>query len=86
MSEQEGANNCCSSCHDGDYVCHCLCVNEDMIIEAILNGAFTVDDLRLFTDAGNGCTACHPKLREYLKEYGPIAAERQKLRVALTTV
>jgi bacterioferritin-associated ferredoxin len=49
-------------------VCHCLRVTEDVILEALaLFDLRTLSDLRHHTGAGDGCTACHQRLRGYLE-------------------
>lgn len=85
MAENPTQHSCCQECAD-QYVCYCLRVTEDMAVEAILNGANTFDDLRGLTDAGNGCTACHSKLRTLLEVFATEAAERDAKRRALATI
>lgn len=49
-------------------VCPCLGVAEDEILEAIKTREIgSVKDIIRYTQAGDGCTACHPLLREYLE-------------------
>lgn len=48
-------------------VCHCLGVTEAEILQAFDDRHIkTVNDITDYTSAGDGCTACHPQLREYL--------------------
>lgn len=48
-------------------VCHCLHVTEEDILEALERWDIrTLRELMRRTDAGTGCMACHPALREYL--------------------
>ena len=75
----------CATC-SGQYVCHCLHVTEEMVIEAIAAGATTIVELRRNTLAGEGCTACHRRLREYLVEAGFCVAEDVGSRRELITV
>lgn len=50
-------------------VCHCLQVTEQTVIEAIQTCEIKcVKDIARFTQAGEGCTACHPALEKYLAE------------------
>jgi NAD(P)H-nitrite reductase large subunit len=52
-------------------ICHCLQVTEDALVDAIVTlGLRTVKDLREHTGAGDGCTACHVRLREVLDRHG----------------
>ena len=50
-------------------VCHCLQITEDVVLTALetLN-IRSVSDLRQHTGAGEGCTACHRRLRQYLEQ------------------
>jgi bacterioferritin-associated ferredoxin len=53
----------CDTC-PGRLACHCLGVTEEAVLEAAsLSGAATINDLRRLTGAGDGCTACHQRLR-----------------------
>lgn len=55
------------------YVCACLRVSRAELLEAIASlKVRTLEDLRAHTGAGDGCTACHRRLRHYL---GPVADE-----------
>ncbi|MFN0055789.1 MAG: bacterioferritin-associated ferredoxin [Planctomycetales bacterium] len=50
-------------------VCHCLKVSESTLVEAIaICGAASVRELCHQTGAGGGCTACHSRLRELIRE------------------
>jgi bacterioferritin-associated ferredoxin len=68
-------SNCSSAVLNasGHYVCVCLRMTHTELVSAItcLN-IRTLKDLRLQTGAGDGCTACHRRLRHYL---GPVAEE-----------
>ena len=58
--------NDCDNC-PGRVVCHCLQITEEMLLEALDTfNPRTVKDVRLYTGAGDGCTACHKRLRKYL--------------------
>jgi len=70
----DGGN--CNGC-PGDYVCGCLKITEDQILASVAAGANTVRELKQMIGAGDGCTACHPRLREYLR----FAAQRQPLEL-----
>jgi NAD(P)H-nitrite reductase large subunit len=49
-------------------VCECLQVTEAAVVHAIQAREITrLDDIIQFTCAGEGCTACHPLLADYLK-------------------
>lgn len=59
----------CDEC-PGRIVCRCLQVTESVVIEALTTLEIrTVKDLRRHTGAGDGCTACHTRLRHYLTEH-----------------
>jgi bacterioferritin-associated ferredoxin len=50
-----------------------LRVTEDVIRDAV--AAFdiqTIHELRAHTGAGDGCTACHSRLEEFLEAYGRV--------------
>lgn len=48
-------------------VCSCLGVTEDQVLAAIdAGGLRTVKQVRACTGAGDGCTSCHPAIRECL--------------------
>jgi bacterioferritin-associated ferredoxin len=64
----------CQSCVSR-VVCHCLNVTEDNVIEAITTLALrTVKDIQKHTGAGDGCTACHARLRAFLEQGGYLAS------------
>ena len=49
-------------------VCECLGVTEAEVVSAIDREKLaTVKQVSACTDAGSGCTACHPAIREYLQ-------------------
>lgn len=49
-------------------VCECLQITEADILKAIQTRRIrSVKDITECTSAGEGCTACHPLLREYLE-------------------
>ena len=49
-------------------VCHCLQVTEETILGALAVFELrTVKDVRQHTGAGEGCTACHRRLRHLLE-------------------
>ena len=62
-----------TSCEEcvSKVVCRCLQVTEDSIVQAITRLALTtVEEVRMYTSAGEGCTCCHARLREFLAEHG----------------
>jgi bacterioferritin-associated ferredoxin len=58
----------CETC-PARMVCHCLQVTEDALLRALdtLN-LVSVKDICKHTGAGDGCTACHRRLRKYLEQ------------------
>ena len=49
-------------------ICHCLHVDEEEILDAFAKRRIkSLKDIIRFTSAGDGCTACHPALLEYLE-------------------
>lgn len=50
-------------------VCHCLQVTEERLVDAITTlGLRSVTEVRDHTGAGDGCTACHGRLRAILEQ------------------
>ena len=63
----------CSSCSTR-LVCRCLQVTEDALLAALdAGGITTLRDIRQCTGAGDGCTACHRKLKSYLERRTALA-------------
>lgn len=57
----------CSAC-PSRMICHCLQVTEDAIVQAVeAFGLTSVKEIRSCTGAGDGCTACHRRLKVYLE-------------------
>lgn len=62
------APSTCDAC-PARLVCRCLRVTEDAVVQAIdLLGLQTVQEVRCHTGAGDGCTACHRRLRKFLDQ------------------
>ena len=59
------------ACPEGDrIVCRCLQVTESELIETLcLREIRTVHDIRQVTGAGDGCTACHSLIKQYIEEH-----------------
>jgi bacterioferritin-associated ferredoxin len=59
----------CVECPDR-IVCRCLQVTESQVVRMIERLELrTVHDIRQYTGAGDGCTCCHAKLKEYLMHH-----------------
>jgi NAD(P)H-nitrite reductase large subunit len=59
-------------------VCDCLRVTEADILDAIKHEEIRdVKDIISYTQAGDGCTACHPLLREYLERSKKAEARKE---------
>lgn len=59
------------SCGDR-LVCRCLKVTEHAVVTAIRTiGLTTIQELKVATGAGDGCTCCHKQLKQYLTVYSP---------------
>ena len=57
----------CTVC-DGRYICHCLRITEEAVVQAVTRFALqTVDEVRVVTGAGSGCTACHYRIRQVIE-------------------
>ena len=64
----------CDAC-PGRLLCHCLQITEEAVAEAAsLFGLTTVKEVRQRTGAGDGCTACHRRIRLVLQT---VRAEQQ---------
>ena len=50
-------------------ICNCFGVSEAEIIEAIKNGAKTLDEIKEINYAGGGCTRCVPNIKMLLDKY-----------------
>ena len=58
----------CETC-PARMVCHCLQVTEDVLLRALETmHLVSVKDICRHTGAGDGCTACHRRLRKYLDQ------------------
>lgn len=50
-------------------VCHCLQVTRQELELALTGGQiFTINEIRKQTGAGDGCTACHARLKQILQD------------------
>ena len=68
----------CLTCPER-VICRCLQVTEEALLSALDGGeCCTLKDVRQRTGAGDGCTACHRTLRQYL-------ARRTELAVVHTS-
>ncbi len=85
MAENQCSPDCCPECPQG-YVCACLHVTEDMVLDAIALGAQNFVELRKLTAAGDGCTACHGRLKDYLQKCADGEIEITQRRQPLATV
>ena len=57
----------CEGC-PARVLCHCLQITEEAVVEAAsLFGLTTVKEVRERTGAGDGCTACHRRIRLVLQ-------------------
>src|SRR5262245_37707178 len=55
---------------DEQYLCRCLRITKADVIETIVTlGLQSFEELRRCTAAGDGCTACHVRLRECVERY-----------------
>jgi len=51
---------------EDQIICNCFNVSESAIVEAIKNGADTVEKITEATNAGNGCGQCLDAVAEVL--------------------
>ena len=67
--ESPCASNSCNNCTER-FACHCLGVTTDEVVQAVTTlGLRTLDELRQQTGAGDGCTACHRRLRLLIRSH-----------------
>ncbi len=66
---QDGAN----------IICHCFSVSEREIIDAVNNGAKTLDDVSKLTSAGLACGRCREAVLNIIKKYSKNDDENQVL-------
>ena len=50
-------------------ICSCRGISQNRILESILGGASSIDDLAFACDAGLDCGSCRPSLVELLTEF-----------------
>lgn len=62
---------------DNDTVCYCQEILYKTILDAIQNGAKTVEDIIDATDAGIACGTCIADLEEIIEDYNR-AIERKR--------
>ena len=68
-------NQNCDGC-PGRVLCHCLQITEEAVAEAVsLFGLTTLKQIRERTGAGDGCTACHRRLRLVLRQHAAQEAQ-----------
>ncbi len=62
-----------------DIVCKCFGITATEIRDvARANGLTTVDQVTHYTKAGGGCTKCHPRIEEILREIGEAVEVEEK--------
>ena len=72
----------CDDC-PAKVVCRCLNVTESEIVSVIATlEVRTVKELRSLTGAGDGCTCCHGRLRDYLETHAEQTARRPLAQIA----
>jgi bacterioferritin-associated ferredoxin len=66
MDRTDSCNDCLAC--PAQVVCHCLQVTEEVLRCAIESlDLRTLHEVRRATGAGDGCTACHRRLAQYLE-------------------
>ncbi len=56
---------------DNPTICFCLNVKKNTIVEAVQNGARTVNDIRQATRACCGCQSCYADIEVLIDKYAP---------------
>jgi bacterioferritin-associated ferredoxin len=53
-----------------EYLCRCLAVTEAEVVETVVQlGLRTLEEVKRCTGAGDGCTACHRRIRTCLERH-----------------
>ena len=66
-------NNCTLILGEDLVVCKCLGITEVEVIEITrIKKIGFLAELRMETEAGSGCTACHKKLNQIIRENGSL--------------
>jgi NifU-like protein len=64
----------CTGC-PGRVICPCLGVTEETVLGAVTAlGLRSVKEVRAATGAGDGCTACHRRLRLLIERQAEVVA------------
>jgi NAD(P)H-nitrite reductase large subunit len=66
-----------SSCDSNSerLICRCLRITEQAVVTAIVSSRLsTLHEVRRCTGAGDGCTACHARLKCLLRQHVPSVA------------
>ena len=72
-------NNCALIVGEDLVVCKCFGITEVEVIEITrIKKIGCLAELRMESEAGSGCTACHKKLNQIIRENGPFS-ERSTL-------
>lgn len=72
-------NNCTLIVGEDLVVCKCLGITEMEVIEITqIKRIGCLAELRMESEAGSGCTACHKKLNQIIRENGSLS-ERSTL-------
>lgn len=80
--EVYSSRSACRGCAS-KVVCHCMNVTEDTILEALaMFDIDTVQDLRHYTGAGDGCTCCHRQLRQMIEKHKASVPQRSSSSAA----
>ncbi len=53
---------------NSDVICFCRNVTYGKIVEAVKNGATSIDDVVVKTSAGSSCGACKTRILNIIKE------------------
>ncbi|NBR07597.1 MAG: hypothetical protein EBT92_17785 [Planctomycetes bacterium] len=69
-------NNCTLNIGEDLIVCKCLGVTEIEVIEITrIKKIGCLAELRMESEAGSGCTACHKKLNQIIRENGSLSEQ-----------
>ena len=76
-------NNCTLILGEDLVVCKCLGITEVEVIEITrIRKIWCLAELRKETEAGSGCTACHKKLNQIIRESASLSERSTLLALA----
>lgn len=60
------------------YVCLCMAVRDRDILDAVTEGARTLDEVVRLTGAGTVCGVCQPTVEALVESFEPVTSRRER--------